>query len=376
MKKICFVTTSPLIVNFFLVPHLVRLARRYEMSLAVRLPGEVPLRPLPGIEIIPVDIRREIAPLADAMALASLVRLYRKRGFDLVHSFGPKAGLLSAGAGWLAGTRARLHTFTGQVWAARPGPMRALLRAADGVTARLATHVFTDSPSQRDFLVREGVVPPGRVEVLGKGSISGVDLQRFRPDAGARRAVRAELGISDAAPVVLYLARLTRDKGVLDFARASARLDARTMFVVVGPDEQGLRGEVRALAGEAAPRVRFVDYTDQPERYLAAADVLCLPSYREGFGSILIGAAAAGVPAVASRIYGVVDAVVEGETGLLFTPGDIEELTSLLARLLSDPALRDRLGAAARARVEAHFSQDLVLRALETRYEEILCGSQ
>ena len=376
MKKICFVTTSPLIVNFFLVPHLLHLARRYQMSLAVRLPGEVPLRPLPGIDIIPVDIRREIVPLADAAALASLVRLYRKRGFDLVHSFGPKAGLLSAAAGRVAGTRARLHTFTGQVWVSSTGPMRTLLRAADGVTARLATHVFADSPSQRDFMEREGVVPHGRVEVLGKGSITGVDLQRFRPDASLRRTVRAELGIADSAPIVLYLARLTRDKGVLDIARAFARLDPRTTLLVVGPDEQGLRGEVRALAGEAAPRVRFFDYTDQPERYLAAADVLCLPSYREGFGSILIGAAAAGVPAVASRIYGVVDAVVEGETGLLFTPGHIDELTRHLAALLSDPALRARLGAAARARVEADFSQDSVLRALEARYEEILCALQ
>ena len=372
MKRICFTTTSPLIVNFFLVPHLLHLARRYEMSLAVRLPGEVPLLPLPGIEIIPVDIHREIAPLADTAALFSLARLYRRRGFDLVHSFGPKAGLLSAAAGKLAGTRARLHTFTGQVWATRAGPMRELLRGTDRLTACLATHVFADSVSQRDFMVREGAAPPGRIEVLGKGSLSGVDLRRFRPDADARRAVRAELGINDTAALVLFMARLTRDKGVLDLARAFARIDAGATLLVVGPDEQGLRGKVRTLAGEAAPRVRFIDYTNQPERYLAAADVLCVPSHREGFGSVLIGAAAAGVPAVASRIYGVVDAVVEGHTGLLFAPGDVEDLTRQLAVLLSDRSLRMRLGSAARAWAEAHFSQEAVLRALEARYDEIL----
>ena len=76
MSKICFVTTSPLIVNFFLVPHLLHLARRYEMSLAVRLPGEVPLRALPGIDVISVNIRREIAPLAEAAALTALTRLF------------------------------------------------------------------------------------------------------------------------------------------------------------------------------------------------------------------------------------------------------------------------------------------------------------
>jgi glycosyltransferase involved in cell wall biosynthesis len=258
------------------------------------------------------------------------------------------------------------------VWAARSGPIRALLRAADRTTARLATHVFADSESQRHFMEREGAAQPGRVEVLGKGSLSGVDLKRFRPDPGARRAVRAELGIADAAPLVLFMARLTRDKGVLDVARAFPRLDPGVALVVVGPDEQGLRGEVRALAGAAATRLRFVDYTDVPERYLGAADVLCVPSHREGFGSVLIGAAACRVPAVASRIYGVTDAVIDGETGLLFAPGDIDDLAGKLKTLLADRALRERLGAAAGARAEKHFSQEVVLRALEARYEEIL----
>ena len=372
MKKICFVTTSPLIVNFFLVPHLLHLARRYEMSLALRLPGEVALLPLPGVDTIPVDIRREIAPLADAVTLGSLTRLFRRRRFDLVHSFGPKAGLLSAAAGRLAGTRARLHTFTGQVWATRAGPMRALLRGADAVTARLATHVFADSASQRDFLEREGIIPPGRVEVLGKGSVSGVDLQRFRPDPAARSSVREELGVADAVPLIMFMARLTRDKGAPDLARAFPRLDRNAVLVFVGPDEQGLRDELRRLAGEAASRLRFVDYTNVPQRYLAAADVVCLPSHREGFGSVLIDAAAVGVPSVASRIYGVVDAVVEGETGLLFAPGDVDDLARRLKTLVSDRPLRARMGAAARARVEAHFSEEAALRALEERYEEIL----
>lgn len=367
MKKICFVTTSPLIVDFFLAPHLVHLARRHAMSLAVTLPGEAPLQPLPGVEVIAVDIRREIAPLRDAAALLSLARLYRAQAFDLVHSFGPKAGLLSTAAGSLAGTRARLHTFTGQVWAARSGPMRALLRAADAATARFATHVFADSASQRDFLVREGVAKPGRCEVLGAGSVSGVDLLRFRPDPVARQKVRAELGVGDV-PLVLFLGRVTRDKGVLDLAKAFARLDGGAVLAFVGPDEQGLREELRTLAGAA----RFVAYTDQPERYLAAADVLCLPSYREGFGSVVIEAAAAGVPAVGSRIYGVIDAIVEGETGVLFTPGDVEDLTRKLKMLVSDRTLRGRLGAAARLRAQAHFSQDTAIRALEARYDEIL----
>ncbi len=105
MKRIYYVTTSPLIVNFFLAPHLAHLARTYRTSLAVTLPGEAPLCELPGVEVVPVEISRKIDARRDLAAL--------------VHSFGPKAGLLAAWAGAAVGVPARLHTFTGQIWAAR-----------------------------------------------------------------------------------------------------------------------------------------------------------------------------------------------------------------------------------------------------------------
>jgi glycosyltransferase involved in cell wall biosynthesis len=372
MKSVCFVTTSPLIVNFFLAPHLLHLAGRYRVSLAVTLPGEAPLRALPGVDVVPERIRRDISPVHDARALLRLAQLYRQRGFDLVHSFGPKAGLLSTAAGRMARTRARLHTFTGQVWAARAGAMRKLLRSTDRLTAGFATHVFADSASQRDFLVREGVVAAEKCEVLGAGSLSGVDLQRFRADAGLQQAVRRELAIGSEATLVLYLGRITRDKGVFDLARAFAQLQGDACLAFVGPDEQRLRPELERQCGTAAPRVRFIGYTEAPERYLAAADLLCLPSYREGFGSVVIEAAAASVPALASRIYGVVDAVVDGETGFLFEPGNVGELAQKLGMLLDDAVLRKALGSAARARAVAHFSQDRLLDALATRYAEIL----
>jgi glycosyltransferase involved in cell wall biosynthesis len=289
-----------------------------------------------------------------------------------VHSFGPKAGLLATWAGGRAGVPARLHTFTGQVWASRRGPMRALLRAADRAIVRCATEVLADSASQRDFLVREGVVAPQRCRVLGAGSVCGVDAQRFRPDPEARAAVRAELGIGAQAPVVLFVGRVTRDKGILDLARAFGALGAEfpgAVLLVVGPDEEGLGAQLQGLC---AGRARLVGYTHAPERYMAAADLLCLPSYREGFGAVVIEAAAAGLPAIGSRIYGIVDAVQEGKTGLLFEPGGAGELQAHLRRLLGDAALREHLGTAARARALAEFAQERLVGALEARYREIL----
>ena len=372
MKSVCFVTTSPLIVNFFLVPHLLHLKSRYQVALVVTLPGEAALNPLPGIDVIAVNIPRRIQPAHDVFALGSLRRLFRERKLDLVHSFGPKAGLLASSAARLAGIHARLHTFTGQVWATRTGAMRAVLRGADRWTARMATHVLADSPSQRDFLVREGIVSSERCAVLGRGSVSGVDTRRFRPDPEARTAVRKGLGIDEHARVVLYLGRVTRDKGVLDLARAFARLPADSVLLVAGPDEEGLGPRMLELSGSAASRVRFAGYTPSPERYLAASDVLCLPSYREGFGTVVIEAGATSIPAVASRIYGVTDAIVHGETGFLFAPGDSNELASTLARILADNSLRTRLGSEARRRVIENFSQERMTDELAAFYGRII----
>ncbi len=158
--------------------------------------------------------------------------------------------------------------------------------------------------------------------------------------------------------MLLFVGRLSRDKGVLDFARAFAALAAEFPDVhalVVGPDEEGLRPAFARLCAKHGERLHFLDYTTCPEDIMAAGDVLCLPSYREGFGSVVIEAAAAGLPAVASRIYGLVDAVVDGRTGLLHEPGDIADLTACLRQVASNPGLRCALGSAARDRAVRDF---------------------
>jgi glycosyltransferase involved in cell wall biosynthesis len=98
---------------------------------------------------------------------------------------------------------------------------------------------------------------------------------------------------------------------------------------------------------------------------MAAADVFCLPSYREGFGSVVIEAGGCGVPALGSRIYGITDAIVDGETGFLHAAGDHAALAALMIRLAREPALTRQMGQNARRRAEARFAQSRVVQALE-----------
>jgi len=377
-KRVCLVVSTPLIVHFFLRQHLRNVAERFDATLVTGSPDEALQREYgETVRIVGLPIERDIAPLRDIAALWGLAREFSRGRYDLVHTITPKAGLLGITAAWLARVPVRLHTFQGEVWLTRRGMLRTLLRALDRLVARLASHLLVVSPSERDFLIRERIIPSGKAQVIGKGSATGVDLERFKRDPVARAGVRESLGIGPDTTVFLFVGRLDRDKGVLDLVRAYGRLaEARRdiALVFVGPDEDQLEPAARELLGPHAASVRFVGYTATPERYFAAADVLSLPSYREGFGNVIIEAAASGIPATASRIYGITDALVDGETGLLHAPGDIAELAAVLERLAENAALRAELGRRARERVVREFAQERVCGELLAFYDTILSG--
>jgi glycosyltransferase involved in cell wall biosynthesis len=287
----------------------------------------------------------------------------------------PKTGLLATLAGWLAGVPVRMHTFTGQVWANKRGWKRGALKRFDKLIVLFSTHVLVDSPSQRDFLVAEGVLPQGKGIVIGRGSICGVDEHRFHPDAQVRDVMRAELGIGSEQTVILFLGRLNRDKGILDLAATFANIasqQADLVLVLVGAEEDVPFTRVQELCGVYRERLRRVSFTPDPERYMAAADIFCLPSYREGFGQVIIEAGASGVPTVASRIYGITDAVEDGETGLLFPTGNVAALTQTLLKLITDHDLRQRMGAAARVRALELFPSSKITAEMHALYGELL----
>ena len=119
-------------------------------------------------------------------------------------------------------------------------------------------------------------------------------------------------------------------------------------------------------------RVVEIGYTSKPEQFMAAADIFCMPSYREGFGSSVIEAAACGIPAVASRIYGITDAVDEGITGLLHPPRDLKRMAECIEVLALNNELRHKMGDASRERCVRLFNQGLLTSAMLNFYQKIL----
>lgn len=360
-KRICWVFSAEISLRMFLLDHLSALSDEFDFTVVLPDAADGPYDDgnLPA-RVIRLPITRRPNLVKDPRAVVGIQRLLSRGRFDLVHSFMPKAGLLVSLARKIGFRGVRLHTFTGQVWLTRRGLVRAALQAADRLIVRESDVVIADSRSQSRLLAEEGITGEEDAVVLGAGSFTGVDVERFNPSAGTRSGIRRELGIPEAESVVVFLGRLNRDKGVLvlaDAAAGLARQGRRFFLIIVGPDEEGLSSRFREICSDFGERVLLPGLTTTPEKWLAVADVFCLPSFREGFGTSVIEAAAAGVPAVASRIPGLVDSIDDGKTGVLVEAGDVAGLARSLGELLDDRARTLALGAAARERVQKCFSR-------------------
>lgn len=332
----------------------------------------------PYIKWVDIELNRQISLLADLKSLYQLCRFFLSYKPDIVHSIMPKAGLITALAGVICRVPVRLHTFTGQVWATKKYRIRYLLYIIDKFINTLNTVCLTDSASQSQFLHQYHISHLGKpLPVLGNGSLSGVDLTRFDIDSLEKPAqnLATQLGITRKNFVFAFIARKTIDKGAIDIIKAFSKV-AQTyphcLLLFVGPDESnGQLQNVMTESPEMFNNVLNVDQVDNHELFLAISNVLCLPSYREGFGTIVIDAAAIGVPTIGSNIVGLVDAVADNKTGVLFPVGDIDSLTAAMISFLENPAQLKSMGMAARQRVERYFSADILYAELKSLYLEL-----
>ncbi len=376
MPTIMFVATTPFAVNSFLANHIAALSQSWRVILCTNLDAyELMPSLLNTIVVHHIPFARKISIGLDLKSLLQLATLVRQLKPIAIHSITPKAGLLAMLAGSIAGVPNRLHTFTGQVWITKQGCVRRALKVFDRLIALQATHIFADSASQCRLLRDEGVVRHGQIRMLGPGSIAGVDLKRFCTDIINREQIRERVGTNEYACVFLFVGRLTKDKGVFDLIKAFRELTAVERNVelwMVGPDEEGLSLELRKSAEGCGAPIRWLGATSTPEHFMAAADVLVLPSYREGFGSAIIEAAACGIPTIAYRIDGVIDAVIDEITGCLLPKGDVMAFAQAMQRLACDQKALRNLSQAAQKRAIEHFSSSSVTAAWLAFYKSEL----
>ena len=375
-KKICFVVAIPGTAKAFLRDHIESLSRNYDVYLVGDIKSDDDVKALTLAGWHRIEIERGISLLKDLKAVWNAYRYFRKMKFDTVHSVTPKAGLITAIAGWLACIKNRTHIFTGQVWATRTGLMRFLLKSLDKVISCLDNHIMVDGKSQRAFLVKEGVLKEGQALVFAHGSISGVNSVRFVPDSDARKEIRAKVGIKEGVLCFIFLGRLNHDKGIGELYEAFDRLAAKVddvFLLLVGLDEENYIGKVSNYKNIKEGRnFHYYGLTSNPEKVLNAGDVFTLPTYREGFGTSLLEAACIGLPCISTDAYGVVDAYIDGETGLRCKVGDVETLYNCMKRMYENPNMVKKMGENSRIRALRDFKGSDLTACWVDFYDDIL----
>ena len=334
---------------------------------------------LEGAHVIPLPIAREISPLRDLVSLWRLWRVMRRLRPAITNVGTPKAALLAGLASLLAGVPCRIYTLHGLRLETAGGLKRRILTMAERLAALCAHRVICVSESVREKAAALGIGRPGHLCVLGSGSCNGVDVAPYSLDAiGPQRVteLRRKLSIPENAPVIGFVGRLTRSKGIAELFCAYCLIRQavpEVRLLLVGRFEEGepVSAEVRrAIATDA--QVILPGFVGDIAPYYHLMDVVALPSYREGLPGVVLEANAAGKPVVGFRATGTVDAIVDGLTGILVPFGDVGMLAAALERLLKDKNLNAAMGDAGRERVLREFPQERVWEELSREYTRLL----
>lgn len=329
-----------------------------------------------GFVIHEVPLTRLLRPRDDLRALTSMVGIFRRERFALVHTHTPKAAILGQLASRMAGIEHIVNTVHGLLaHDATPFLRRLVLEPVDRLMCGLSTAVLSQSAEDVERAIRRHICRRDKIRTLGQG----IELARFDPSrfsSQRRREIRHEFGIPRHALVVTMVARFSAEKGYREFfvmAREIASRRGDVHFVIVGttlderdpvhvrPDSHDLQGRLTVLT----------DRTDMPD-ILSIADLVVLPTYREGFPRSLVEAATMGIPVVSTRIRGCREAVTDGETGLLVAPRDASALVDAVELLLEDGERRRRMGAQARRRACREFDERRVCERVLALYHGLL----
>lgn len=327
-----------------------------------------------GVAGIGLPMRREIAPLSDLLSLLSLWFILWRLRPDVAEFSTPKAGLLGGLASRLCGVPARVYMLRGLKLETTKGIKRMLLLAAERASAACAQVVLCNSQSMQSEARLLGIAPAAKMRLLGAGSSNGVDVERFSP---GESNVRGRLKIPQAAPVVGFVGRLTRDKGVpelLEGFEIILQSQPLAHLLLVGwfdAAEDALNSDVRARI-ESHPRIHCTGLVADTAPYYRAMDLMVLATWREGFPNVVLEAGATGIPVITTECTGSRDSVVPEVTGLLIPPGYPEAISEAVLKLLGDPARRRRMGHAAREWVCRNYSNQRVLQLAVSFYKSLL----
>ena len=358
------------------------LARYFKVELATSPSESLPNVGLnEGLVVHPVPMTRGISVLDDLVSVLRMVRVLSKVRPALVHSYTPKAGLVTMLAAWMCRVPVRVHTFTGLIFPTEHGLKQKMLIWVDRLICACATHIVPEGLGVKKDLESFRITRKP-LRVIGYGNIAGVDTARFAPVAtGVAQSadeLRARLGLGSDKFLFCFVGRLNKDKGLAELLQAFSALPTTAHLALIGDLDRTAPVDAATLAAiRSHPRAHALGFLGDIRSALGAADLLVLPSYREGFPNVLLEAGAMALPVIATDINGCNEVIEPGFNGWLVPPRDSTALEEAMRQAMQMPAsMRDQMGQNARARIQQRFERQQHWERMVAFYQALLAAPQ
>lgn len=382
MKKICYVVTLPVTIKAFFIPQLKYLSEN-EFDISVICNDDMNLQSELGnkIKYIPIEIPRGISFFNSIKTIKELINIFKREQYDLIQYSTPNAALYSAIAAKSAGCSIRNYHCMGFRYLGFSGIPKIIFKAIEKLTCSLSSHIECVSPSNLELGVNEKIFDREKAIVVFHGSTGGVDLNRFNFDYRDkwREELRNKYDILENDFVYGFVGRITKDKGIDELFSAYKVIEktvSNTKLVLIGLLEnvELLNPELLSYA-RYNENILFVGNVDDIEKYYPMLDVLVLPSYREGFGNVVIEAEAMGTPVIVSNIPGPIDTMVNEKTGVWVDVKDVNNLSEKML-ILNDRELVFEYSKNAVKYVKNYFDSDLLCQKILERKINLLQGDE
>ncbi|MGM0899171.1 MAG: glycosyltransferase family 4 protein [Bacillota bacterium] len=351
-------------------------------ALSSKGPGYEEFRTSEQVDMLELPMDRGISPLHDLQSLSRCIAIFRKERPLVVNASTPKAGLVVTMAARICRVPVRVYTMRGLRLETTTGWKRSLLLNMEKLAASSATHCLAVSESLRERAIEFGIADEDKIKVLGRGSGDGFDVDRFQscPEITEQtEKLREHLGLSPEHLILGFVGRLTKDKGVNELVTVFKKLHAEhpgLRLLIIGdyeaddPVDAHIEREI-----ETNPNIIKTGFLPDPVPYYHMMDAFVFLTKREGFGNVSIEAALCGLPVIASNVTGARNTIVDGKTGYLVDPDNLQDIADKIELLIASDTLRVRFGEAGREWASTHFSNEVLWKELDGFYKSCLAES-
>lgn len=381
MKKICFVTTISMTIKAFLLQFKDYLVDNgYDVTFICNTDDSMYDLCNKHVHYIPVPMKRGIG-FDGLHVIKKLTKIFKEGNFEIIQYSTPNASLYASIAAERAGCYNRLYCQWGiRYMGFNHGIKRMIFKQIEKIVCRKSSVIECESHSIYRFSINEKLYPASKASVIWNGSACGVDLNKYLIDKKEmwRQEIRSKLNISDDALVFGYVGRITRDKGANELFAAFKEVvkEREAYLLMIGMFDEANTIETNLCKwAKESKNVIFVDWTDKVEKYYSAMDVFCSLSYREGFGLVVIEAAAMGLPGIVTNVPGQLDTIEPNFDGWLVPAKNVDKVVKTIKHCIDNPNKIKKYGLNARENVEKKYEQKELFKRL-TEHRDILCEAR